>query len=253
MQDYITDFSLVIPFFNEEECIGEVLEEAREVLESLSRPYEIIAVDDGSTDHTPELLQDACAKWTQLRAITLRPNAGQSAAFGAGFQASRGRITILMDGDGQNDPQDIPKLIDALEDCDACCGIRVARRDTWSKRVGSRIANAIRSRILDDGIKDTGCSLKAIRTEFLRELPMHLRGMHRFLPALLNMQGAVIQQVPVHHRTRLAGTSKYTNMGRLAVTVSDMFAVRWMQKRHACYRTISDVPESNGGQDTGKP
>lgn len=230
--------SLIIPVFNEEASIGEVLEEAVEVLDGLRQPYEILIVNDGSTDETRKVLDSARSKFQGLRVFHGRPNCGQSAAFGVGFRKCRGQIAVLMDGDGQNDPHDIPVLIQALEANDACCGFRASRKDTFAKRAGSRIANAVRQRILQDGIRDTGCSLKAIKTEFVRDLPMALRGMHRFLPALLRMRGAKITQVPVHHRPRAGGKSKYTNLGRLRETVRDLRAVRWMQKRYRRYTVL---------------
>ena len=142
-----------------------------------------------------------------------------------------------MDADGQNDPSDIPALVAKLDSCDLCCGYRVRRRDTWSKRFGSRLANAVRNRFLHEKIRDTGCTLKAFRADFARALPMQFRGMHRFLPALLAMGGARIEEIPVNHRPRAAGQSKYTNWGRLKETLWDLWAVRWMQKRHRSIQT----------------
>lgn len=230
--------SLVIPVYNEAVCIGRVLEEAIYVLDGLSRKYEVLVIDDGSTDGTADILVALKARFPVLRVFTIVPNSGQSAAFGEGFRESRGQVVILMDGDGQNDPNDIPRLLTALQNSDVCCGYRAARRDTLSKRWGSRFANAVRRAILRDGIRDTGCSLKAIRREFLSDLPMELRGLHRFLPALLRMRGARITQAPVNHRPRAGGSSKYTNLGRLMVTIEDLWAVRWMQKRYRRYRVL---------------
>jgi dolichol-phosphate mannosyltransferase len=226
------DVSLIIPVHNEAEAIAAVLAEAFDVLARLAGRHEVLVVDDGSTDDTAAVLARSRSRFPALRVLTLSPNSGQSAAFGAGFRACRGDVVVLMDGDGQNDPHDIPRLLAALRDCDACCGFRATRRDVWSKRLGSRLANALRRSVLHDGVSDTGCSLKVIRAGFVRDLPMTLRGMHRFLPALLLMRGAKIVQLPVNHRPRAAGRSKYTNLGRLAETVWDLWAVRWMQKRH---------------------
>jgi dolichol-phosphate mannosyltransferase len=230
------EISVILPVFNEQECIAGTLDELAEVMDGLGKAYEILAVDDGSTDSTPDLLDRLRGRLPHLRVLTLMPNSGQSAAFGAGFRHARGRIAVLMDADGQNDPRDIGRLVAELAACDACCGIRAQRRDTFAKRIGSRLANRIRSHYLNDGIIDTGCSLKAIRTDLLRDLPMTLRGMHRFIPALLLMHGASIRQIPVNHRPRAAGKSKYTNLGRLLVTVRDLRAVRWMQQRHRQFR-----------------
>jgi glycosyltransferase involved in cell wall biosynthesis len=227
------DISLVIPVYNEAACIGNVIEEATGVLDGLERPYEIIVINDGSTDETPTLLARACTQCPALRVIELEQNSGQSAAFNEGFRECRGRVAVLMDGDGQNDPRDIPVLLDALgDDCDACCGYRANRRDTWSKRAAGRWANTVRRCVLHDGIRDAGCSLKAIKREFLEALPMGRPGMHRFIPALLLLQGARIAQLPVNHRARSTGQSKYTNLGRLGQALSDLWTVRRMQKRH---------------------
>lgn len=227
-----TELSVIVPIYNEMDSIRPVLEEILASLESLKRPFEVLAVNDGSTDETADRLAGLQAACPRLRVLTLSANTGQSAAFGAGFRACRGEIAILMDGDGQNDPGDIPMLLEALADHDACCGFRSTRRDSVGKRLASRLANGFRRAVLHDGIRDTGCSLKAIRSSWLRDLPMDLRGMHRFLPALLLMRGARVTQRPVHHRPRTAGKSKYSNFGRLKETISDLWAVRWMQKRH---------------------
>jgi glycosyltransferase involved in cell wall biosynthesis len=231
------DVSLIIPAYNEEASIPLVVEQAARVLDQLSRSYEILVVNDGSTDRTLDVLMAIQERISSLRVISVDPRSGQSAAFGAGFKECRGQAVVLMDGDGQNDPADIPAMLDSLSECDACCGYRAARNDTWSKRVGSRIANSVRRAILRDGIQDTGCSLKAIKAEFLQTLPMELKGMHRFLPALLSMQGARLTQVPVNHRPRMGGQSKYTNLGRLGATVLDVLAVRWMQARYRRFST----------------
>lgn len=226
------ELSVIVPFYNETDTVEAVLEEILSLLKSIGRSFEVLAINDGSTDKTADKLARLQSIHPRLRVLTLAANSGQSAAFGAGFKACRGDVTILMDGDGQNDPHDIPMLLEALDGFDACCGYRSTRRDTASKRLASRLANGFRRAILHDGIRDTGCSLKAIRTSWLRDLPMDLRGMHRFLPALLLMRGARITQRPVHHRPRSAGQSKYSNFGRLKETISDLWAVRWMQKRH---------------------
>jgi dolichol-phosphate mannosyltransferase len=226
------DISLVIPVYNEQECIVATLDEAFGVLERHGKPFEVIAVDDGSSDGTPRILAEQRQRRPALRVLRVSPNSGQSAAFGVGFRHSRGRTVVLMDADGQNDPADIPKLLDAMRDCDMCCGYRAVRRDTLSKRLGSRFGNAVRNRVLHDGIIDTGCSLKAVRSDLVRDLPMAFRGMHRFLPVLLMMKGARVRQIPVNHRPRAAGSSKYTNFRRLLDTRSDLWAVRWMQKRY---------------------
>ena len=226
------EISLIIPAYNEEACIASTVEEAMDVLKEYGRAFEVLVVDDGSSDGTPGILTGLVARFESLRVFCITPNSGQSAAFGVGFRHCRGQVVILMDGDGQNDPHDIPALVAELVTVDVCCGYRATRRDTWSKRVGSRLANGVRRRLLHDGIRDTGCSLKAFRREVVADLPMNLRGMHRFLPSLVRMRGATISQIPVNHRLRAGGVSKYTNCGRLLQAVGDLRSVRWMQTRY---------------------
>ena len=224
--------SVLLPAYNEEDCIADVVREAAGVLRGMGRPFEILVVDDGSTDATPARLQALRAECPELRLLRLERNSGQSAALGAAFRAARGDIFVTLDADGQNDPADIPALVARLADCDVCCGYRAKRQDTFSKRYGSRLANAVRNRALRETIRDTGCTLQAFRAELARPLPMQFRGMHRFLPALMALAGARIAELPVNHRPRAAGRSKYTNWGRLKETLWDLWAVRWMQKRH---------------------
>lgn len=189
------DLSLILPVYNEEECIERTVTEAHSVLTKLPGTFEILAVDDGSNDNTSRLLKMLACKLGGVRLIRLTPNAGQSAAMGAGFRYARGKVIVLMDADGQNDPADIPRLLDELKKCDVCCGYRADRKDSAGKRIGSRLANRVRNWILREDIIDTGCTLKALKADLLRDVPMW-RGMHRFLPALARMKGATICQVP---------------------------------------------------------
>ncbi len=233
------DLSILIPAYNEEACLGALVRETVCVLHGLGKSFEILVVDDGSSDGTPRLLNDLRAEIAELRAIRLARNSGQSAALLAAFRAARGQVFVTLDADGQNDPADIPALLAGLETCDLCCGYRVRRQDVWSKRIGSRLANAVRNRVLRETIRDTGCTLKAFRAEWAAHLPLQFRGLHRFIPALLGMAGARISEIPAHHRPRAAGESKYTNWGRLKESLWDLWAVRWMQKR---YRSIQTEP-----------
>ena len=226
------ELSVLIPAYNEEACIESVVREAVCVLHGMGRPFELVVVDDGSTDGTAARLQRLRAEHPELRVLRLAANSGQSAALGAAFRAARGTIFVTLDADGQNDPADIPALVARLDFCDLCCGYRAQRKDVWSKRLGSRLANFVRNRALRETIHDTGCTLKAFRADWARPLPLQFRGMHRFLPALMGMAGARIEELPVNHRPRAAGASKYTNWGRLKETLWDLWAVRWMQKRY---------------------
>lgn len=225
------ELSVLVPAYNEEACLGAIVRETACVLHGLGKSFEILVADDGSSDGTPRRLNDLRAEVDELRAVRLLENSGQSAALLAAFRAARGRIFVTLDADGQNDPADIPALIAQLEACDLCCGYRAQRQDVWSKRIGSRLANAVRNRVLREKIRDTGCTLKAFRAEWAPHLPLQFRGMHRFIPALLAMAGARIAEIPVNHRPRAAGHSKYTNWGRLKETLWDLCAVRWMQQR----------------------
>jgi glycosyltransferase involved in cell wall biosynthesis len=222
----------VLPVYNEAACIDGVLNELFDVLDAkLGRPYEVLAVDDGSTDNTPALLRAQAGRRPNLRLLRLTPNAGQSAAFCAGFRAARGAIVVTLDADGQNDPADIPAVVAKISDTvDCCCGFRAKRQDTASKRWGSKLANAVRNRALGEAIIDTGCSVKAFKVQFVRTL-QPWDGLHRFFASFVMMQGGRIVQIPVNHRARSAGTSKYTNWRRLKKTIRDLKGVAWLKSR----------------------
>ena len=226
------DVSVILPVYHEEACIEAVLRELIGVLRDRldGRAFEVLAVDDGSRDGTPALLRSLRSEFPELRVLTLARNAGQSAAFGAGFRAARAPVLVTLDADGQNDPADIPALLAALEGADAVCGIRARRRDSWSKRLGSRLANAVRNAVLHEEVADTGCALKVFRRDLVADLPVW-NGMHRFFPTWFTMKGAVIRQVPVNHRPRRAGNSKYTNFGRLGRTLRDLRGMAWLRSR----------------------
>lgn len=234
-------YSVVIPLKNEEENIHDLIQELEPVMVSLNQPWELICVDDGSTDKTLALLQELT--WTKpyLRVLIFNGNFGQSSAFDAGFKAAKGEIVITLDGDRQNDPTDIPQLLAAITDCDLVCGQRKKRRDPWSKKIISRLANYVRSRFCQDGVSDTGCSLKAYRRSSLEKIKL-FNGMHRFLPALFLIEGFKVKEIPVNHRERTKGQTKYNFLNRSFNTVADMFAVRWMRKRHLKYRINGELP-----------
>ncbi|MBI9020946.1 MAG: glycosyltransferase family 2 protein [Verrucomicrobia bacterium] len=220
--------SIIIPFYNEEESVLSVLEEVL----ACQPDAEIIAVDDGSRDRTWEIICSLPA----VHGLRLTENRGQSAAMYAGMRAASGKVIVLMDGDGQNDPADIEKMVERLrqENMDVVCGQRVNRRDTRSRRVASKAANAIRRSILNDGISDTGCSLKAFRREHV-ELLVPFNGLHRYLPAIFKQAGLCIAEMPVNHRARAQGTSKYTNWNRALRGIYDLFGVRWLLNRKVVY------------------
>lgn len=233
---YVT---LVAPVYNEKECIEEFVAEADAELKKLGRPYEIVCVDDGSKDGSRELLLGMKARFPSLRVVGLNKNSGQSAAFDAGIQFAKGEIVVLIDSDLQNDPADIGKLVAVLEGPEkptCAAGRRAKRQDTWFRRLQSRIANGVRIWLTKDGIKDTGCSLKAFRAEVLKRCKIY-KGMHRFLTTLIRMEGGTVVEVDVNHRPRPKGTPKYGGgLGRTFVALHDAFAVRWMQKRYLLYK-----------------
>ncbi len=219
------DLSLVIPLYNEEDNVVNLVTEVCGVL--AGRNYEVLLVDDGSTDATLARIPQR----PEVRVIPLARNAGQSAAMYAGIYLAQGHIIALMDGDLQNDPADLPRLLAKLEQgFDLVCGYRAKRKDTTFKRVQSRIANFVRSRFTGDGVRDTGCSLKAMRRE-CREALVPFRGMHRFIPALIKGLGYRITEVPVNHRARVAGVSKYGFGNRALQATRDMFGVKWLLSR----------------------
>jgi dolichol-phosphate mannosyltransferase len=204
--------------------------------------FELILVDDGSRDGTSAAGARLMATEPRLRVLRHDRNYGTSAAYLTGFRAARAEVVATLDGDLQNDPADVPRLLAELDrGFDLVCGIRQRRQDNWVRRASSRIANRFRSAVLGDGVVDTGCALKVYRAGFLRRLPA-FRGMHRFLPALAMMQGGRIAQLPVNHRPRRFGQSKYGIGNRLAVGIADLFGVWWLQRRWVEVERVDELP-----------
>jgi glycosyltransferase involved in cell wall biosynthesis len=221
--------SVIVPVYNEEENVPILQAELRAALRGID--HEFIFVDDGSADRTVERIEAA----PNLRVIRFEKNAGQSAAMYAGLQAARGAILVLIDGDLQNDPADIPKLLSEIsQGADLVCGYRAQRRDTRVKRLTSRIANAVRSRYTRDGVRDTGCTLKAMRRECVSAL-VPFKGMHRFIPALIKDAGYRLVEIPVNHRPRRFGETKYGLGNRAVRATTDMLGVRWLLSRRLNY------------------
>lgn len=216
--------SVVVPFYNESECVEFVL---REIVEC-QPDAEVVAVDDGSTDDTWEKMQSV----EGVTPLQLTENRGQSGALFAGLNYASGDILVMLDGDGQNDPADIEKLVGLLREgeCDVAVGRRAKRQDTWSRKAASRIANNVRRAFIHDGISDTGCSLKAIHRDHV-DLLVPFNGLHRFLPAIFTHAGLKISEIDVNHRERKAGESKYTNLDRAIRGVYDLIGVCWLLKR----------------------
>jgi glycosyltransferase involved in cell wall biosynthesis len=237
--------SIVVPAYNEAESVPVLAREIREALVGAGIPYEVLFVDDGSTDSTPDVLARLAGEDRAIRVLRQRPNQGQSAALAAGWRAARAPVVVTLDADLQNDPADIPRVLAALSGYDVVSGVRVKRQDTWLRRLSSRIANGVRNRLTGESVTDVGCTLRACRVEFLRELPM-FTGMHRFLPTLLKLAGARITEVPVGHRPRRFGTTKYGIHNRLWRGLVDLMAVRWMQKRWIDPRRVEEVTPERG-------
>ena len=231
--------SAVVPAYNEVESLPPLLTELRAALDSTGRSWELVLVDDGSSDGTAALLLAEAARDPRLVIVRFEKNAGQSAALAAGLARVRGDVVVTLDADLQNDPADIPTLLAALADADVVSGVRAKRHDSWIRRVSSRIANATRRAVIGDAITDIGCSLKAYRREVLVGLPMFV-GVHRFLPALCAFRGARVVEVPVHHRPRTRGVSKYGMGNRLWRGLHDLVGVSWLKRRLLRYRVRSD-------------
>ena len=229
------ELSIVIPAFNEEANVRPCYDELVAALAPLGRSFEVVFVDDGSTDGTAAALAALAAGDARVRVLRLRENAGQTAALDAGFRAVQGRVVVTMDADLQNDPADIPALLAALEHADVVSGVRATRRDDWVRRISSRVANGVRRVVLGDRITDIGCSLKAYRREVLEGLPMFV-GVHRFLPALCGFRGSRVTEVQVNHRPRTRGVSKYGMGNRLWRGIHDLVGVSWLKVRLVRYR-----------------
>jgi glycosyltransferase involved in cell wall biosynthesis len=222
--------SVVIPVYNEEDNLEPLLDELFPILKGLGSKFEIICVDDASTDNSLAVLQELKKKYSELRIIQHAINSGESAGEATGFAHARGDWIITMDADQQNDPADIPALMEASKNADAVCGVRKQREDDWVKRISSKIANGFRNRVTKDVIADAGCTFRILRREALREIPV-FNGMHRFLPTLLRLQGFTVAEIAVNHRPRTRGESKYGIGNRMFRGLVDCFAILWWRKR----------------------
>lgn len=231
--------SVVIPIKDERDNLRPLTDQLLKVLqtreESDTAPFEIIYVDDGSSDGSSELLDRLAAEHPPVTVWHFDRNYGQSAGFDAGFKRSTGALIATMDGDLQNDPADIGVLLAHAKDYDLVCGWRTNRHDSLIRKISSRVANAVRSAVTGDRVHDTGCSLKLFRRPVVDRLQM-FTGMHRFFPALALMHGFTVTEVPVRHHPRTHGVSKYGVGNRLFKGLYDLIAVRWMQTRVLRYR-----------------
>ena len=237
------EISIVIPAYNEEENLAPLLAALTETMVALGTSYELLCIDDGSADGTTQVLRALREKYAELRVIRLRHNSGQTAALDAGFKRARGQVMVTLDADLQNDPGDIPQLLAKLQEYEVVCGVRQRRQDTWLRRVSSTVANDIRRRVLRDDIVDIGCSMRAYRRYCLGSIKLY-HGMHRFLPALLHIEGYRVGQVPVKHHPRRHGRSKYNVRNRAWRALMDLFAVRWMKSRQLHYEVVDAETEA---------
>ncbi|HWP41185.1 MAG TPA: glycosyltransferase family 2 protein [Tepidisphaeraceae bacterium] len=236
--------SLVIPAYNEQENIPALLQRVSTALGRLNKPFEVIVIDDGSTDDTPKLLLEAMRQYPWLRVLRMQDNAGQSAAFEAGFQAARGQIIATIDADLQNDPEEIPRLIPMLDEqkVDMITGWRKQRQDSAFRRWQSRQANRIRNWITGETVQDSASSLKVYRAHAIKGLKL-FRGAHRYFPTLVKMRGYKVYETPVRHSQRFAGTAKYGFGNRAFVGIYDLIGVRWLKKRWLRYHATEVMPD----------
>lgn len=243
--------TVIAPAHNEADNVDPLVEQIVRAMEAAGLTFEIIIVDDGSSDATPERLDDLAIREPRLRVVRMcdtppgRGN-GQSAAFHAGFRAARGEVIALLDADLQNDPVDIPRLVELMNEsgADLVQGDRSQnRRDTAVKRVSSVIGRLFRRWLLQDSIRDTGCSLRVMRREVALQLPLQFRGMHRFIPVTARHLGFTVIETPVSHRPRVSGTTKYGTWSRAIPGLVDCFAVRWMRRRRRPVAFAESAPD----------
>jgi dolichol-phosphate mannosyltransferase len=254
MNETLPQLSLVIPCYNEQENVEVLLRRVGESLARAGCAFEVLLVDDGSKDQTPELLRQGMGKYPWLRVLRMEKNCGQSAAFEAGFAAARGAIIATIDADLQNDPEELPRLLPMLDDpnVDMVSGWRKDRHDTTFRKWQTRMANRIRNRISKETppINDSASSLKLYKAHAIKGLKLW-RGAHRFFPTLVRMRGYTCIETPVKHSPRYAGTAKYGFRNRAFVAFIDLLAVRWMKSRYLRYN-VSEIMEPRGEMDGSK-
>ncbi len=226
--------SVVVPVYNERDNLSSLTAQVLKALTGQVGSFEIIYVDDGSTDGSGPLLDELAGYYLEVRVFHFDRNYGQTSAFDAGFHQAGGDLIATLDGDLQYDPADILTLLPLAKHYDLVCGWRKDRHDTLVKRLSSRIANAIRNAVIHDGVHDTGCSLKVFRRQVVERIPL-FEGMHRFFPSLARMHGFTVTEVPVRHYPRAHGQSKYGIGNRVFKALRDLLAVRWMQRRRLQY------------------
>jgi dolichol-phosphate mannosyltransferase len=238
-----TEISIIVPMFNEAGNVAPLAAQVFAALRDERRLFELVLVDDASTDGTWDQILAASRADARVRGLRHGRNAGQSAALWTGFRNSRSPIIVTLDGDLQNDPADFPRLLAELEKYDFACGMRINRQDNSLRRISSKIARKARSAMLGVDFRDTGCGLRAFKRPVLDPL-FAFNGFHRFLPVLAHSAGARVIEIPVNHRPRVSGISKYGVWNRLGRGIVDLFAVRWYQKRLIPAIPITSFPPS---------
>jgi glycosyltransferase involved in cell wall biosynthesis len=228
------EMSVVVPVYNEQANLSMLIPKLVKVFDRLGSLYEMIFVDDGSSDGSRKLLKEMASQVPSLRVVGLKQNRGLSTALLAGMREARGRIIVTLDSDLQNDPEDIPRLLEYLDRYDMATGWRQKREDPWLKRIASRIGNSVRNRLSGERINDSACTLRVFRRECLQDIPI-FNGMHRFMSTLVKMRGYRIIEVPVTHHPRKYGESKYNIRNRMWRSFVDLLAVRWMKGRRIQY------------------
>ena len=236
MIEHSVDISVLAPAYNERECLGELCRALNETLGGMGKSYEIIIVDDGSTDDSLAVLKGLKGEIAQLRVLSLSRRSGQTAAMEAGFRAARGKYVVTIDADLQNDPADIPAMIELLETdkTDMVNGHRHKRQDSWLRLFSTKVANGVRNMLLHESVADSACSLKAYKREIIPTLKL-FDGLHRFLTSMVKMNGFRVMEIPVNHRPRTLGTAKYGMWNRVFRSLRAAFAIRWMQRHTLIY------------------
>jgi dolichol-phosphate mannosyltransferase len=228
------EISVVVPVYNEEENLPILLPQLNEVLKGIGKSYEMIFVDDGSSDGSRKILKEMVSHYPQIRILGFKKNCGETAAGAGGLKEAKGDVIITIDADLQNDPKDIPRMLEYLKEYDMVTGWREKREDSWVKQITSKIANSIRNWLSGEAIRDSGCTFRVYKRECLQNMKYY-KGMHRFMPTLVKMEGFRVIEIPIAHHPRKFGKSKYTTWNRMWRAFIDLLVVKWMRSRHIHY------------------
>jgi glycosyltransferase involved in cell wall biosynthesis len=226
--------SVVVPVYNEEENLPILIPQLNEVFKGIGESYEMIFVDDGSSDGSRKILKEMVSQYPQIRILGFKKNCGETAAGAAGLKETKGDVIITIDADLQNDPKDIPRMLEYLKEYDMVTGWREKREDSWAKQITSKIANSIRNWLSGEAIRDSGCTFRVYKRKCLQNLKYY-KGMHRFMPTLVKLEGFRVIEIPIAHHPRKFGKSKYTTWNRMWRAFVDLLAVKWMKSRSIHY------------------